>query len=100
MSGGSWPSSPCGTGSRSWSWPTRPASSSPAWARGAAGPEPPGPLPADGDHQVLRVRHRDVRGLPGVVVVGEAVRQAVDRVLVPELGVVVRRGSLVEVGGI
>jgi len=48
------------------------------------------------DDQVLRVGDRDVRGLPGVVVVGEAVRQTIDSVLVPELRVVVGRGSLVE----
>src|SRR5215469_576284 len=28
-------------------------------------------LPADGDHRVLGIGHRDVRGLPGVVVVGD-----------------------------
>src|ERR1700730_12579967 len=54
-------------------------------------------LPADGDDPVLRVGHRDVRGLPVVVVVGEAVLLAVDGAGVPELRVVVRRGGLVEV---
>src|SRR5258707_1382846 len=57
-----------------------------------------GRLPADRDDQVLRAGHRDVGGLARVVVVGEAVLQAVDRVGVPELGVVVGRGGLVEVG--
>src|SRR5215469_15374052 len=57
-----------------------------------------GRLPADGDDAILRVGHRDVGGLPGVVVVGEAVLLAVDRVLVPERGVVVSRSGLVEVG--
>src|SRR5436305_9668959 len=36
MSGGSWPSSLCVTGSRSWSWPTKPASSSRARDSGLA----------------------------------------------------------------
>src|SRR5918999_1224314 len=48
-------------------------------------------LPADGDQQVLRVAVRDERRLVGEVVIGEAVGQAVDRVVMPELGVVVRR---------
>src|SRR5690349_18250324 len=46
---------------------------------------------ADRDLQPLRAAVRDERGLARVVVVREAVRQAVDRVVVPELGVVVRR---------
>src|SRR5579859_7934361 len=54
-------------------------------------------LPADRDHHVLRVGDRDIRRLASVVVVREAVLHAVDRVLVPELRVVVRRSSLVEV---
>lgn len=40
----------------------------------------------------------DVRGLSGIIVVREAVLQAVDSVGVPELGVVVRRGGPKEVG--
>src|SRR5262249_55968192 len=54
---------------------------------------------ADGDLQPLRAAVRDERGLAGVVVVREAVRQAVDRVVVPELGVVVRRRGLVVQAG-
>src|SRR5258708_40294312 len=38
--------------------------------------------------------------LRGVVVVGEAILLAIDGVLVPELGVVVGRGGLVEIGRI
>src|SRR5215469_110935 len=55
-------------------------------------------LVADSYDHVLRVGDRDVRGLPGVIVVREAVLLAVDVVLVPELGVVVGRSGQVEVG--
>src|SRR5262249_12504717 len=81
-------------------------------ARATAGPKVPTPacrqagsgalavravnrLPPDGDLQPLRVAVRDERGLPGVVVVREAVRQVVDGIVVPEPRVVVRRRGLV-----
>src|SRR5690242_13494164 len=53
-------------------------------------------LPADGDQEPLGVGVRDEGGLARDVVVGEAVGELVDGIVVPELGVVVRGGRLVE----
>jgi hypothetical protein len=55
--------------------------------------------PADGDEEVLRVAVGDERGLAGLVVVGKSVGPVVDRVIVPQPGVVVGRGRLVVLRG-
>src|SRR4029450_9404721 len=49
------------------------------------------PSPAHGDQEELRVAVRNERGLTVDVVVREAVGEPVDGMVVPELGVVVRR---------
>src|SRR6266511_3534085 len=69
----------------------------PNYERGGGSPSG---SPADSDEQVLGVCVGDEGGLAGNVVIGKAVGEVVDGVVVPEPGVVVCRGRLVVQGGV
>ena len=53
-------------------------------------------LPTNGDHEPLWIAVRDERRIASHIIIGEAIGQFVDGVIVPELGEIVRRRSQVE----